>query len=501
VQEVNRRAYEMFSKSRLNSAAICLKKAYLEKHHRDLAVTPASSEMAFKTGNEIGEKAKEIYGTPGSHEIPFRLTRMSVMVKETADLLASGFREPIFEATFQHNGVLVRVDVLLPVEGGWRAIEIKSNTELKDEHPMDCAIQWWVMKGAGLDVISITLGLVNNEFVFQGDDNYDGLFFEIDMTERSAAMTPDVEALIAAATDAVKGDCPDIPVGRYCEEPYDCAFANYCWPTDTDYPIRNIGGTKERIFEWVARGFRDIRDIPPAEISAERQQMVRQVTGEGTPRRVPGAKAELEGYGYPRYHLDFETTMPAVPVWKGSRPYQTHAVQFSVHVDDGSGGGSLERMEHHEFLDLSGGPPMRALAEALIGVLGTKGPVFMWHHYEKTVINGLIKLYPDLETDLKPIIDRLVDLKKVTERYYYHPGMQGSYSIKDVAPTVSSDYDYKALQGINEGGAAADAFMEAIHSDTSPERKAELEEQLLRYCRFDTEAMVVIAKFLQGIEE
>ena len=55
--------------------------------------------------------------------------------------------------------------------------------------------------------------------------------------------------------------------------------------------------------------------------------------------------------------------------------------------------------------------------------------------------------------------------------------------------------DYDRLEGIKEGGAAASGYVEAIHPDTAPERKAELEEQLLRYCRFDTEAMVEIVRF------
>ena len=42
---------------------------------------------------------------------------------------------------------------------------------------------------------------------------------------------------------------------------------------------------------------------------------------------------------------------------------------------------------------------------------------------------------------------------------------------------------------------ASEGFLEAINADTSPERKAELEEQLLRYCKFDTEAMVEIVRF------
>jgi hypothetical protein len=73
--------------------------------------------------------------------------------------------------------------------------------------------------------------------------------------------------------------------------------------------------------------------------------------------------------------------------------------------------------------------------------------------------------------------------------------MLGSWSIKAVLPTIAPDMDYASLEGIKEGTAASDAFIEAISPTTSNERKAELEEQLLRYCRFDTEAMVEIVRF------
>jgi hypothetical protein len=59
--------------------------------------------------------------------------------------------------------------------------------------------------------------------------------------------------------------------------------------------------------------------------------------------------------------------------------------------------------------------------------------------------------------------------------------------------------DYGALEGINEGTAASEGYLEAIRPDTSAERKAELEEQLLRYCRFDTEAMVEIVKYFKDL--
>ncbi len=77
--------------------------------------------------------------------------------------------------------------------------------------------------------------------------------------------------------------------------------------------------------------------------------------------------------------------------------------------------------------------------------------------------------------------------------------MMGSYSIKKVAPAIMPGMDYGTLEGINEGNAASDGFLEAIRPDTTQRRKAELEEQLLRYCRFDTEVMVEIVKYFKDI--
>ena len=55
---------------------------------------------------------------------------------------------------------------------------------------------------------------------------------------------------------------------------------------------------------------------------------------------------------------------------------------------------------------------------------------------------------------------------------------------------------YSQLEGIQEGTAASEGYLEAIHRDTTVERKAELKKQLLRYCSFDTEAMVRLVQFM-----
>jgi hypothetical protein len=57
---------------------------------------------------------------------------------------------------------------------------------------------------------------------------------------------------------------------------------------------------------------------------------------------------------------------------------------------------------------------------------------------------------------------------------------------------------YDALDGVQDGGMAMEAFLEGIHPDTSIERKSEIEQQLLAYCKLDTYAMVRLWQVFAG---
>jgi hypothetical protein len=481
----------MLSKSRLISAWQCPRRLHLEKHHPEYGEISSQTESLWATGHRIGEIARQLYGTPASVEIAFDI-RTGLMVRRTRELIDGGADFPIFEATFRHEGVLVRVDALIPDGDGWRIVEVKASTSVKDYHVLDCAIQDWVLRNSGIDVSRISLAHINNQFVYPGDADYDGLLVEHDLTDEVRTLEPTVLELVAQARDAVTGPMPHVDVGTRCSSPYDCQFIDYCWPSDTEYPIAGLGGGKARLGDYVALGYRDICDVPAEEISAETQQRIHRVTCSGQPEILAGAREAFESLAYPRYYLDFETIGPAVPFWEGTRPYAAVAVQWSCHIEESRG-----EFRHEEFLDLSGDPPMRALAEALIDTLGDAGPVLMWTNYEETVLRKLAELFPDLAGPLGSVIERLFDMHPVVKQNYYHPKMLGSWSIKAVMPTINPDMDYAKLEGIREGTAASDGFIEAIDPETSPERKAELEEQLLRYCRFDTEAMVEVLRYFR----
>lgn len=476
------------SKSRLISAWQCPKKLHLEKHHKELGVITSQMESAFAGGHQVGDIAQKLYGTDNSVEIAFDF---KTMVAETRRLFENGADFPIFEASFRHENVLVRADVMIPEGDGWHVIEVKASTSVKDAHILDCAIQDWVLRNSGIKVLSISLAHINNQFVYQGDGDYNGLLLENDLTEVARSMEYDVLELVAKAREAVSGPMPIIDVGAHCNKPYECQFMSHCWPMDAEYPVTGLGGGKAKLAEWVVAGYRDIRDVKRSEISAEQQLRIHRVTESGKAELLPGAREVLEALPYPRYYLDFETIGPAIPVWEGTRPYAPLPIQWSCHIEEEGG-----HIRHEEFLDLSGEAPMRALAERMIECLGETGPVLMYTTYERTVINGLIEMFPDLAGDLSKIVNRLWDLHPLVKVNYYHPAMLGSWSIKAVLPCIAPHMNYSELEGIKEGTAASDGFLEAINVETDAVRKLELEQQLLRYCRFDTEAMLEIVRFL-----
>lgn len=478
------------SKSKLLSARQCLKRLHLEVNRPELAIVSAKAEAAFETGHRVGDLAHEIYGTPDAVLIPYE-GGLTHAIRKTARLVAEDFPAPIFEATFQYRGVLVRVDVLLPDNGGWRIVEVKASTEVKDYHVFDCAVQSWVFRGLGHELSGITLAHVDNSFVYPGGGDYRGLLIEHTFDQEVEHLLPVVPDWVARAREAAADREPDVAVGAQCNTPFECPFMDHCWPSKTPYPLRGLPRARlSTLGQFVAEGITDIRDVP-AERLTEKQRRVRSVALSGEAEKLADAEQFVAALAYPRYFLDFETVAPAVPVWEGTRPYETVPVQWSCHFEPQPG-----QLEHAEFLDLTGDMPARRFAESLIRVLGDAGPVLVYSAYERTVINRLRKRFDDLDAALTAIVDRLVDLKPPTEQFYYHPDMAGSWSLKSVLPTVAADMSYAELEGIQEGTAASEGYLEAIVEDTPADRKEAIRQQLLRYCRFDTEALYRLTGFL-----
>ena len=120
------------SKSRFIAGWQCLKRLYLEVHQPELAAEPDEQSMAvFEQGHEVGRWAQKMF--PGGVLIEAGPEEMGKALQQTEQAVADKQHPAIFEATFTHDNILARVDILerLP-RNKWRLIEVKSSTSVKD---------------------------------------------------------------------------------------------------------------------------------------------------------------------------------------------------------------------------------------------------------------------------------------------------------------------------------------------------------------------------------
>ena len=123
-------------------------------------------------------------------------------------------------------------------------------------------------------------------------------------------------------------------------------------------------------------------------------------------------------------------------------------------------------------------------------------PIFAYGSYEKTVLNALIARYSDLAEDLHKLKERLVDLLSIARKTYYHPDMLGSWSIKNVLPTMAPHLGYGSLGDVQDGSAAGTAYLQIINPETDAAERERLTRELLAYCKHDTLGMVALVKYL-----
>ena len=477
------------SKSRIMSGLQCPKLLWLSVHQPELIEYGPATQRIFATGHKVGALAQKLH--PGgvlagpAHDGPLRGDDLRLAEDDTRRLLAGPGDLNIYEATFTAEGVLVRTDLFFREGGRCRFTEVKSSTKLKDEYLQDAAIQTWVLRECGVPVDEVRLAHIDSSFVYAGDGDYQGLLVEEDITADVEPLVPAVPGQVAALRAMLDGDMPDVLVGRQCTSPNECPLRSHCRAERAEYHVGDLPRVGGLLDVLQAAGYFDIRDVPEDMLTAVDHLRVWRATVANEALVDGGLGDFMRTLPYPRFYFDFETISFAVPIWAGTRPYEQLPTQFSCHVERAPG----VPLEHQEFLDVSGEPPMRRCAEATIAALGESGPVLVYTPFESRVLRWMADAYPDLAPALNAIIDRIVDLHPPVKAGYYHPDMHGSWSIKAVVPTIDPDLSYDRFDEVGEGTAALSAFEEAIDPHTTSERRAELREKLLRYCEHDTEVM------------
>ncbi len=272
---------------------------------------------------------------------------------------------------------------------------------------------------------------------------------------------------------------------------------------------------------------------------------------------------KMGNWKYPFHFIDFEGSRVAIPFNAGNSPYEQIAFQFSCHTLYENG-----EVKHFEWIKKEHGEfPNFEFIKALKEVLDKdNGTIFCYANYENTVLreireqlerrkldiiaSAVFMDWIDTITEWDEVVTvkgkdkevrrvgkrNMVDLCEVVRKYYYHPDMGGSNSIKYVLPAVLSasgflrkkyskslDFgtnlkgkvwwkkdavsgdvtdpyellkenfdDSKGRDVVNNGGAAMTAFGKMQFTDISEEERQSIIKELFRYCELDTLAMLML---------
>ena len=248
----------------------CHKCLWLHKHQPELKDPVDEAQQAlFDSGHEVGALAQQLF--PGGVEVPYEGLTHAEQLAMTRKLIDEG-AGTIYEATFEHDGVFVKVDILHRGAAGWEILEVKNSTEVKPVHYQDTAVQYYVLAGAGLPLSRAAVVHVDTGYVRRGAIDPQRLFAVEDVTAEVREMQPAVAAKIAELRAVIAGGKPAVDIGPHCKDPYACDFHGHCWehvPEDSVFDLRERGVDRYALYrEGIVRQ----ADIPLDRLNAKQRQ-------------------------------------------------------------------------------------------------------------------------------------------------------------------------------------------------------------------------------------
>ena len=171
-----------------------------------------------------------------------------------------------------------------------------------------------------------------------------------------------------------------------------------------------------------------------------------------------GLKEQMDTWNYPLHMIDFETSSVALPFFKGMKPYEILAFQFSHHTIDKDW--NIKHENQYICFERNTFPNFEFVRKLKDAVGDGEGTIFRYHNHENTTLNKIreqLLLSDEFDkVDLISFIDLIthdkkqnrkgrrdmVDLFKLVTAYYYSPHAKGSNSIKAILPAIIKESDF-----------------------------------------------------------
>lgn len=311
--------------------------------------------------------------------------------------------------------------------------------------------------------------------------------------------------------------------------------------------VNNRAAFKNCIEDLIKRGKTALLDVPVEYVSNEdpdkpfqNNRPLYQLSRKDE-FMLPGFMEATKDLEYPLHFLDFETSQMAIPYHAGMKAYGKVLFQWSCHTISAPG----EEYVHAEWINTTDSYPNLEFAHSLKKHIGDHGTIMTWSAYENTQLKTVKKELEEIgilspeDAELLEWLTaaaknhdgdttRLCDMNQLAIKYYFHPRMGGRTSIKVTLPAVLEATNSEKIKNwltdenlyqtredgipidpyqllpeveimsiaekVKDGSGAMRAYQDMLYGIHKNDEATKMlyRDALLKYCKLDTLAMVII---------
>ena len=388
------------------------------------------------------------------------------------------------------------IDLLRYVDGQWILTYIQPSISPHKKDYMNMAYIMYLLCQYHIVPTQIDFIFINSQYKRQKTLNLKQLTCQRNATSKVNLLLPSVVSKIKALSKTVVSPtAPDIPFGMHCLKPSHCHFLGACFPRLATDSILSISGiSKQKKVDFVKKNIISLHDVALHVTMNERHAMqVSSLLDDRIHCDQPLIRQFLDLLSFPLYFMDFEVAQFIVPPFEGLKPLHQLPFQYSIHIlkDFHS------EPEHISFLSSHTENPEYEFAKQLSVDIPENVSVIVFNeNLEQLILRYLQHQFPSYQATLLRISKQLIDLSPLfLKNGYYHPKMNGKFSLKDIYTAISSSNtnQFESLS-IKNGESANIAYKSYLY-ESDPQKRDVLLNQLQTYCRLDTYAMVEIIKY------
>ncbi|MEG0330355.1 MAG: DUF2779 domain-containing protein [Longicatena sp.] len=416
-------------------------------------------------------------------------------------------KKTLINARFAYEDVRIKVPFLLCEEDKTILYFTYTNCYPKESEAQGMADTISVLEALDINVDEVYAIHLNHEYIRKDSLDVKELFIINDclynnknkahktIQDLLAQDKRDIKPLLAALRACEESEDVKIKRTTACTRGNKCPYYEDCFRENVeDSSVLSLVQSAHK-YDMKEDGIQDLKDVDIKRIEGTRHQYA-QIMAD----KLGGCYVDKgaltcwinEHISYPISYLDFEWETFAYPPYKGMRPFDVLAFQYSLHIEEKDG----DALQHVNFI--AEGDCREAFVVDLLAHVPKTGTILVYNMEgaEKLRLRQLAQQFPQYEKELEQIWERMLDLSlPFSTGNVYDVRMRGFYSLKTLVP-IFSDYNYQDL-AISYGMDAVEAWR--LYEKSEPAEKAIIYQQLSEYCSMDTYAEYIVYHALKKL--